>query len=38
MIRLEGNTLLYAVSLLACLGFLLIGFDNGLLVITIPAA
>ena len=29
MARLEGNTLLYTVTLLACLGFLLIGFDNG---------
>ena len=33
MIRLEGNALLYTVSLLACLGFLLIGFDNGLMVL-----
>jgi len=31
MVVLEGNALLYTVSLLACLGFLLIGFDNGLM-------
>ncbi|KAK5119251.1 hypothetical protein LTR85_007865 [Meristemomyces frigidus] len=31
MVVLEGNTLLYTVTLLACLGFLLIGFDNGLM-------
>ncbi len=31
MAVLEGNVLLYTVSLLACLGFLLIGFDNGLM-------
>ncbi|KAK5108321.1 hypothetical protein LTR62_008417 [Meristemomyces frigidus] len=31
MVRLEGSALLYSVSLLACLGFLLIGFDNGLM-------
>ncbi|KXL48364.1 hypothetical protein M433DRAFT_159246 [Acidomyces richmondensis BFW] len=31
MAELEGNALLYTVSLLACLGFLLIGFDNGLM-------
>lgn len=31
MIHLEGNTLLYTVSLLSCLGFLLIGYDNGLM-------
>ncbi|KAK3678832.1 hypothetical protein LTR78_001285 [Recurvomyces mirabilis] len=31
MALLEGNALLYSVSLLACLGFLLIGFDNGLM-------
>jgi len=30
-IHLEGNTLLYTVTLLTCLGFLLIGFDNGLM-------
>lgn len=29
--QLEGNALLYSVSLLACLGFLLIGYDNGLM-------
>lgn len=29
--QLEGNALLYTVSLLTCLGFLLIGFDNGLM-------
>ena len=28
---LEGNALLYTVTLLTCLGFLLIGFDNGLM-------
>lgn len=28
---LEGNALLYTVTLLACLGFLLIGWDNGLM-------
>ncbi|KXT10568.1 hypothetical protein AC579_9168 [Pseudocercospora musae] len=31
MVQLEGNTLLYTVTLLACMGFLLIGFDNGLM-------
>lgn len=31
MAVLEGNALLYMVTLLACLGFLLIGFDNGML-------
>ncbi|KAF2487384.1 general substrate transporter [Neohortaea acidophila] len=31
MAKLEGNVLLYNVTLLACLGFLLIGFDNGLM-------
>ena len=31
LINLEGNALLYAVTLLTCLGFLLIGFDNGLM-------
>lgn len=31
MIQLEGNALLYTVSLLTCLGFLLIGYDNGLM-------
>lgn len=31
MIQLEGSALLYTVSLLTCLGFLLIGFDNGLM-------
>lgn len=30
-IQLEGNTLLYTVTTLTCLGFLLIGFDNGLM-------
>ena len=30
-INLEGNALLYTVTLLTCLGFLLIGFDNGLM-------
>ena len=30
-IRLEGNALLYTVTTLTCLGFLLIGFDNGLM-------
>lgn len=29
--RLEGDTLLYTVTTLTCLGFLLIGFDNGLM-------
>lgn len=29
--QLEGITLLYTVTLLTCLGFLLIGFDNGLM-------
>ena len=32
MVRLEGNALLSTVALLACLGFLLIGYDNGLMV------
>lgn len=31
MVLLTGNKLLYSVSLLACSGFLLIGFDNGLM-------
>lgn len=31
MARLEGNALLLAVTSLTCLGFLLIGFDNGLM-------
>lgn len=31
MLRLEGNALLYTVTTLTCLGFLLIGFDNGLM-------
>lgn len=31
LITLEGNTLLYTVTLLTCLSFLLIGFDNGLM-------
>ncbi|KAF2772558.1 general substrate transporter [Teratosphaeria nubilosa] len=31
MALLEGNSLLYTVTLLACLGFLLIGYDNGLM-------
>ncbi|CAK4033168.1 related to sugar transporter [Lecanosticta acicola] len=31
MIQLEGNVLLYTVSLLTCMGFLLIGYDNGLM-------
>lgn len=31
MARLEGNALLYMVTTLTCLGFLLIGFDNGLM-------
>ncbi|THZ99008.1 general substrate transporter [Aureobasidium pullulans] len=30
-IQLEGNALLYTVTTLTCLGFLLIGFDNGLM-------
>lgn len=30
-IRPEGNALLVAVTTLTCLGFLLIGFDNGLM-------
>lgn len=30
-VQLEGNALLYTVSLLACMGFLLIGYDNGLM-------
>lgn len=29
--RLEGNALLFTVTSLTCLGFLIIGFDNGLL-------
>ena len=31
LVRLEGRVLLYAVTLLSCLGFLLIGYDNGLM-------
>jgi MFS family permease len=31
MMQLEGNALLYTVTSLTCLGFLLIGFDNGLM-------
>lgn len=31
MVHLEGNSLLYTVTTLTCLGFLLIGFDNGLM-------
>jgi MFS family permease len=31
MVHLEGNALLYTVTTLTCLGFLLIGFDNGLM-------
>lgn len=31
LINLEGNALLYTVTLLTCLSFLLIGFDNGLM-------
>lgn len=31
MPHLEGNVLLYTVTSLTCLGFLLIGFDNGLM-------
>jgi hypothetical protein len=31
MVQLQGNALLYTVSLLTCLGFLLIGYDNGLM-------
>jgi hypothetical protein len=30
-IHLEGNALLATVTTLTCLGFLLIGFDNGLM-------
>lgn len=30
-VQLEGNALLYTVSLLTCMGFLLIGYDNGLM-------
>jgi fucose permease len=30
-IQLEGNALLYTVTTLTCFGFLLIGFDNGLM-------
>lgn len=30
-IRLEGNALLATVTTLTCLGFLLIGYDNGLM-------
>lgn len=29
--HLEGSALLYTVTLISCLGFLLIGFDNGLM-------
>lgn len=29
--NLEGNTLLYTVTTLTCLGFLLIGYDNGVM-------
>jgi hypothetical protein len=32
MPQLEGNALLSTVALLSCLGFLLIGYDNGLMV------
>lgn len=32
MAQLEGHALLYTVSLLTCLSFLLIGYDNGLMV------
>lgn len=31
LFQLEGNILLYTVTTLTCLGFLLIGFDNGLM-------
>nr|POE48082.1 sugar transporter stl1 [Quercus suber] len=31
MIVLEGSALLHTVALLSCLGFLLVGFDNGLM-------
>lgn len=31
IINLEGNALLYTVTSLTCLGFLLIGYDNGLM-------
>lgn len=31
MVQLEGRPLFAAVTTLTCLGFLLIGFDNGLL-------
>lgn len=31
MIMLKGSALLYTVTTLTCLGFLLIGFDNGLM-------
>lgn len=31
IITLEGKALLYTVTSLTCLGFLLIGFDNGLM-------
>jgi hypothetical protein len=34
MSRLEGSALLSTVALLSCLGFLLIGYDNGLMVRT----
>jgi MFS family permease len=30
-VRLEGNTLLATVTTLTCFGFLLIGYDNGLM-------
>lgn len=31
MVQLEGRALLGAVTALTCMGFLLIGFDNGLM-------